>query len=157
VIDTGLSGCIFSDTLWETIQKNIVHDVNTCNQKESSSGGLTHVVDIIDIVPTSCDVMFDTAEDKYGTVLGKSSSRLKKKKSLTTLRSDPDYWRFQSFRLPWWWEDMTDTIDAQPPPSQRPPHVIVLGSAFWRNDCIQSLAVDIIDKQITIGLGIGIG
>ena len=151
VIDTGLSGCIFSDTLWETIQKNIAHDVNTCDQKNSSSDGLTNVVDIIDILPTGCDVTFHTGEDKYGADPGNSSSHFKKK-SLTSLRSDPAYWRFQSFRLPWWWEDITDLIDSQSPPWQPPPHVIVLGSAFWRNSFVQSLAIDIADKQIKIGL-----
>ena len=76
------------------------------------------------------------------------------------LSSTSKYWRFQSFRLPWWyadndttknsetknyWDDATDKIRRD-----KFPHVVVLGSAFWRNPDIEELAVDTVSERAKI-------
>jgi hypothetical protein len=123
VFDTGLSGSIFSDTLWEEMQQAIVFS----DKKKGKEEG--------EMVPVGAQVELQSDDvTKTGVMLA----------------SNPEFWRFQSFRLPWWYEEEeemeqepNEIQEALPKTNPRKwyPHVVVLGSTFWRNDRIQSLDV----------------
>jgi hypothetical protein len=110
VFDTGLSGCIFSDTLWQDIQQQM------------------RVADK-DKEPIGCTILL-SAQDGNHEVGGGG----KHNKTTVKVSSYQKHWRFQSFRLPWWYES-NDSKDSFP-------HVVVLGSAFWRHPTMESLTLD---------------
>jgi hypothetical protein len=126
VLDTGLSGCIFSDTLWEEMQQQ--------NQYIDGSDVPAQ------LNPTGCQVELVCDDDNNTTL---------------TLSSDTTYWRFQSFRLPWWYDQQSIDTDAPNDSVQDDhrlyPHVIVLGSTFWNHVNVESLCVDTIQKMARIG------
>jgi hypothetical protein len=72
------------------------------------------------------------------------------------LSSISEYWRFQAFRLPWWYVDKVDGHNSNPDnlnseASSLFPHVVVLGSTFWRNrNRIQGLCVDTISRRANL-------
>jgi hypothetical protein len=133
VFDTGLSGCILSDTLWDEIQDRLPR------QDDRSTLWRWH--------PTGCTVSLcppPSPPNRNGLVLS----------------STPDHWRFQSFRLPWWYADRggdsdnggtSNNNDNPKSASALFPHVIVMGSTFWRNQQqIQGLCIDTVGRRATI-------
>ncbi|KAG7362009.1 hypothetical protein IV203_025675 [Nitzschia inconspicua] len=136
VLDTGLSGCIFSDTLWEEVKQKITHSIH---------GKPTSLLLDSNLELFGCDVelqLDDTSETM-------------------TLSSNPEYWRFQSFRLPWWYEQDESQQFGKEGSVVNPtntnslllyPHVVVLGSTFWKNNNVQTLCVDTIQRKIRIVL-----
>ena len=181
ILDTGLSGCICSDTLWDELQPRLrTHTITTTiatNQPPEQQ--------LEDPPPPiGCTVWLPTIASSSS-----SSSSSKPKQNCVELSSDAKYWRFQSFCLPWWYEDTaaatpaaaapvrseTDTSSTTPlqrltttmtptrkvkTPVPAPttnsttppvyPHVIVLGSTFWRHPSVQELAIDTISHRATI-------
>jgi len=131
VFDTGLSGCIFSDTLYTDIKKTR-HQQQSGGPKDDDSNTKTNS-DNDDDEPIGCTVWLPTIGDIQTTSI--------------KLTSVSNYWRFQSFRLPWWYDNSDDArsesgVDNDGKGFNNYPHVVVLGSAFWRNPDVQELAVD---------------
>jgi len=131
VFDTGLSGCIFSDTLYSDIKKTR-HQQQSGGPKDDDSNTKTNS-DNDDDEPIGCTVWLPTIGDIQTTSM--------------KLTSVSNYWRFQSFRLPWWYDNSDDArsesgVDNDGKGFNNYPHVVVLGSAFWRNPDVQELAVD---------------
>lgn len=130
VFDTGLSGCIFSDTLLEELKHNLQM------MKQRTDGA-----DVLQ--PCGCQVELELDDDNDMT-----------KTKTVRLSSTPEYWRFQSFSLPWWYDELeqTSSADAATRNSGSYPHVVVLGSTFWRDDNIQSLCVDTVQQKAQISV-----
>mmetsp|Transcript_90826 Transcript_90826/g.185060 ORF Transcript_90826/g.185060 Transcript_90826/m.185060 type:complete len:337 (+) Transcript_90826:2-1012(+) len=189
VFDTGLSGCIFSDTLWEEIQLER-RRVNQCGMKAQQRrlrqgnlqsnddfGGKTEYdqrnnIDNSKLVlaestldetqPIGCTVWLPTVGNFHATTnpntsVGASSSL----PFSVELSSDSNYWRFQSFRLPWWYADQSEGASgnntkyiSNPVAAKLRnndfPHVVVLGSTFWRNPDVQGLSVDTTSERAKI-------
>jgi hypothetical protein len=97
ILDTGLTGCIFSDSLQQ--------ELGVPSGDFSSMQGLAVSL----------------------TTLGGTSLELK---------SRDQYWRFSSFRLPWFYDESSH------------PHIIALGSTFWANT--DSLVIDTISRRAKI-------
>jgi len=165
VFDTGLSGCIFSDTLWEEIRserRRLKQYGNNRRQRQRSSVG-------------SKDDFSDTNDENQSNdrnldvgLSGSNSEELPpigctvwlptigsiQTSSAVKLSSSSNYWRFQSFRLPWWYADSDTAKDRNAATSKFRnnvyPHVVVLGSTFWRNPNVLELAVDTTSKRAKI-------
>ena len=163
VFDTGLSGCIFSDTLWEEIRlerqrgsvgsKNrSVHANNDKDHRNISRNdglGLHELLDSEE--PIGCTVWLPTIGSIRTTSLHEQSSSSKSSSSppsLVKLSSISNYWRFQSYRLPWWYADSNNVAKKdKDEDTEKFPHVVVLGSTFWRNPDVLELAVDTTSKR----------
>ena len=186
IFDTGLSGCIFSDTLWDELQPRLrTHTTTTTTTTATHQPPEQQLKD--PPPPIGCTVWLPTIASSSSS---SSSSSSVQKQNCVELSSDAKYWRFQSFRLPWWYEDTaaatpaaaapvrseTDTSNTKPlhcltttmtptrkvkTPVPAPtttstttppvyPHVIVLGSTFWRHPSVQELAIDTISHRATI-------
>ncbi len=158
VFDTGLSGCIFSDTLWEEIQRER-RRLKQYGKKIKRGGvnsmeGLDHTneANSEELPPVGCTVCLPTIG---GTQISSSVRHLTQSHSLppsvVKLSGASNYWLFQSFRLPWWYDDkdMTENNGSKARSSNYP-HVVVLGSAFWRNPNILELAVDTTSERAKI-------
>jgi hypothetical protein len=179
VFDTGLSGCIFSDTLWEEIQLERrrlkqygnnnrqrrrgsfrsedafvdTNDENESNDRNNDVGLSGSNSD--ELPPIGCTVWLPT----IGSIQTSSNARYSSKgpsspPSTVKLSSSSNYWRFQSYRLPWWYADSGTAIDRNAATSKIRsnvyPHVVVLGSTFWRNPNVLELAVDTTSKRAKI-------
>ena len=72
--------------------------------------------------------------------------------STVKLSSVSKYWRFQSFRLPWWYDkkEVGEDDGASKARSSNYPHVVVLGSTFWRNPDVLDLAVDTTSERAKV-------
>jgi hypothetical protein len=149
VFDTGLSGCIFSDTLWDEIRQRMSQgqDDNGDNQQYSQ--------------PTGCTVSLRTLGSNNGNNDIYNKKKTERRDTLD-LSSISEYWRFQAFRLPWWYVDKVDGHNSNPDnlnseTSSLFPHVVVLGSTFWRNrNRIQGLCVDTISRRANLLTNYGI-
>ncbi len=130
VFDTGLSGCIFSDTLWDEIQqeRRRLKQYRKNESSDADSGGSNSE----EFPPIGCTVSLPMIGD------ARSSSP----PSVTKLSSISKYWRFQTFRLPWWYDEKDLTENDGKIKKSNFPHVVVLGSTFWRNPNVLELAVD---------------
>jgi len=177
VFDTGLSGCIFSDTLWEEIQlerrrlkqsrnnrrqrwrgsvrsKDGLVDTNDENHSNNSNDdmGLSGS-NSEEMPPIGCTVWLPTIGSVHTTYNVRYPSEASSSPpSVLKISSISKYWRFQSFRLPWWYanNDIAKDDDTKKYSSDatskntnnKYPHVVVLGSTFWRNPNVLELAVD---------------
>jgi hypothetical protein len=97
VLDTGLTGCIFSDYLQQELLG----------------------------VPSS-GLLLQGLTVSLTTLGGRSLE----------LKSLDQYWRFSSFRLPWFYDESSH------------PHIIALGSTFWAST--DSLVIDTISRRAKI-------
>jgi hypothetical protein len=116
ILDTGLTGCIFSDSLFEDLV-----DLGIFISQSSSDGG-TSSSDVLQGITV-------TLPTTTTTTTRSGSSKIE-------LSSCDDYWRFSSFRLPW--------FDNE----ERHPHIIALGCTFWAN--VDSLVIDTITRRAKI-------
>ena len=118
VFDTGLSGCIFSDSLLEEIQverRRQNRSSSKTRRQQRSDGpkdddGKTMVDnDDNDDEPIGCTVWLPTIGSSRTTSTNKdldvSSSQSPSDPCIVKLSSVSNYWRFQSFRLPWWYDN----------------------------------------------------
>jgi hypothetical protein len=166
VFDTGLSGCIFSDSLLEEIQverqrrrQRQNRSSNKTRRQQRRDGPKDDDDKIMvdnddnDDEPISCTVWLPTIGSSRTTSTNKdldvSSSQSPSDPCIVKLSSVSNYWRFQSFRLPWWYDNNdgvrseNDGLNNNDNNSRNNyPHVVVLGSAFWRNPNVQELSVD---------------
>lgn len=171
VFDTGLSGCIFSDTLWEEIQ--LERRRLKQRRKNKRRGGVRsmnsfgdvefNVSNSKELPPIGCTVWLPTIGIQTPSNARHLSQSLSSPPSVKKLSSISKYWRFQSFRLPWWYDNNgihteddagaknngnDETIEARR--NSKYPHVVVLGSTFWRNPNVLELAVDTASKRAKI-------
>jgi hypothetical protein len=173
VFDTGLSGCIFSDSLLGEIQverrrrrRQNRNSYKTRRQQRSDGpkdddGNTMKKNDDNNDEPIGCTVWLPTIGGSRTTStnndLDLSSSQSPSDPNVVKLSSVSNYWRFQSFRLPWWY-DNDDGVRSENTGlnnndnnfRNNHPHVIVLGSAFWRNPNVQELAVDTTSNRAKI-------
>jgi hypothetical protein len=166
VFDTGLSGCIFSDTLWDEIQlerrrlqqyeQDIVgsKDPLVDTNDENHSGIGSNEVGLSgnrfeEVPPIGCTVWLPTIGSCEGPPNAKAYLS---PSSAVKLSSTSNYWRFQSFRLPWWYADTKNrwNVETSEAADKNYPHVVVLGSAFWMNPNIVELAIDTTSKRAKI-------
>ena len=99
VLDTGLTGCILSDSLYK--------ELRTRFQDSELLQGAT--------------ISLPLSGDGKQTI---------------DLTSSDQYWRYSSFKLPWFDDE------------DRHPHIIALGSTFWTN--VESLVVDVDSQRAKI-------
>jgi hypothetical protein len=153
VFDTGLSGCIFSDSLLEEIQVERRRRRQNSDGPKDGDGNTMVNNDDNDNEPIGCTVWLPTIGSSRTTSTKKdldvSSSQSPSDPCIVKLSSVTNYWRFQSFRLPWWYDNDDGVRRENDGPNNNDnnsrnnyPHVVVLGSAFWRNPNVQELSVD---------------
>jgi len=174
VFDTGLSGCIFSDTLWDEIQserrrqkkdwknqqlrrgddlENDFDDAKVKNESKKLHDAHKANESNFEEAPSSCTVRLPTfCSTKRPDKARYSSEARSANSTAVTLSSVSRYWRFQSFRLPWWYADNVRTKDDDTTNTTKDkfPHVVVLGSTFWRNPDVLELAIDTTSKRAKI-------
>ena len=166
VFDTGLSGCIFSDTLWDEIQserrrqqhdwinlqdrrdEDMFDNTKDKNQSNKRKNALVADESYSEEAPIACTVRLPT----FGNNARYSSKAHSSRPSAVSLSSNSKYWRFQSFRLPWWYADnvRAEDDDSSSKITKNFPHVVVLGSTFWRNPNVLELAIDTTSKRAKI-------
>ena len=111
--------------------------------------------------PIGCSVWLPTIGTIQTTKDSRNSTNASSSPSVVKLSSISNYWRFQSFRLPWWYanddiiKDDDDTKKNCNDASSiirndKFPHVVVLGSTFWRNPNVLELAVDTASERAKI-------
>mmetsp|Transcript_8993 Transcript_8993/g.17811 ORF Transcript_8993/g.17811 Transcript_8993/m.17811 type:complete len:726 (+) Transcript_8993:103-2280(+) len=170
VFDTGLSGCIFSDTLWEEIQLERQRQNRHRNETQQQRRGSDIAKDNDDedkrvpmesnseeITPIGCTVWLPTIS-RIPTASSSTTPLASKYSSsapgiAVELSSISSYWRFQSFRLPWWYADNATKNDGEASKAKSKnnyPHVVVLGSTFWRNPNVRELAIDTVSERVKI-------
>ena len=149
VFDTGLSGCIFSDTLWEEIQVERLRRKQLQRPKSSLDVELSGLNSEAAPPPIGCNVWLPTTGHHQASSQAKFSSS---PTSVVKLSSVAEYWRFQSFRLPWWYDnhEIGENDGTSQARSSNYPHVVVLGSTFWRNPNVLDLAVDTTSERAKI-------
>ena len=146
VFDTGLSGCVFSDTLWEEIQAERLRRKHLQRPKSGLNSEAAPP-------PIGCTVWLPTTGDHQTSSQAKFSALSTfSPTSVVKLSSIAEYWRFQSFRLPWWYdnEEIDENDGTSQARSSNYPHVVVLGSTFWRNPNVIDLAVDTTSERAKI-------
>jgi len=161
VFDTGLSGCIFSDSLWEDIQRERrrlkQYGKNKKRGGVKSMEALDHTKEANseELPPIGCTVCLPTiGGTQISSSVRHSTQSHSSPPSVVKLSSTSNYWLFQSFRLPWWYDDKDMTENngtaGSKVRSSNYPHVVVLGSTFWRNPNILELAVDTTSERAKI-------
>jgi hypothetical protein len=132
VLDTGLTGCIFSDSLYEELWRNNNNNNTIINNNTNNGGGIVGDED------DSNRQINDPRTSLRGLTVTLSTNNNQESSSSTTVRlsSNDKYWRFSSFRLPWFDDEA------------RHPHIIALGCTFWAN--VESLGIDTITRRAKI-------
>eukprot|EP00536_Pseudo-nitzschia_multiseries_P018734 jgi/Psemu1/57077/gm1.57077_g len=174
VFDTGLSGCIFSDTLWEDIrsqhQKRKTATEDDSEEKAGEEEGILPIGCTV-WLPTKCHHGYHSStpsSSSYDSSAASFASATSEENGTVRLSSVSDYWRFQSFRLPWWYADIAAANAATAAAHEERktkngtstntrtdnnydfPHVVVLGSAFWRNPSVRELTIDTVSRRAKI-------
>ena len=144
VLDTGLTGCVLSDTLYAEL----------FNEADSSKPSILGITVSLCCSPSSTTTKAVSSGenssdvDKPRTIKSRNGN-VSTDKSMSTIdlsscsNTNQQYWRWSTFHLPWFY----DEDDEQ----ELPPHVIALGNTFWTNG-VKSLTIDTITQKALIEL-----
>ena len=143
VLDTGLTGCVLSDTLYAElfneadsnkpsilgIKVRLSCSSSATTTKEGTTGENSSTADKARTIKSSNGV---ATTDKSTTTIDLSSSR-----------NTNQYWRWSTFHLPWFYDEVEE--------KELPPHIIALGNTFWTNG-VKSLTIDTTTQKALIEL-----
>ena len=154
ILDTGLTGCVINDTLYnEIIFKNLNKDSSDDSTATDDDDQKPVKIDIqgikVSLRCSSSSVSSPTAATSGKKEEGDTTTTTTTTIDISSsIETSPQYFRCSTFHLPWFYEDDEEIEEEESAPSSRqrplPPHIIALGNTFWTNpnNGIQSLTID---------------